>query len=66
MASLSVECLRCGETRTLHSLSSRRLDAGECPRCGYVGWAASAELDEPRRRQLRERPVPSRRLHVVA
>src|SRR5919205_1079402 len=27
MASLSVECLRCGEARTLHPLSSRRIAA---------------------------------------
>ena len=41
-------------------------DAGECPRCGYLGWAPSASLDEPVRRILRERPPEQRRLRLVA
>jgi hypothetical protein len=58
---LTVECLRCGTHRT-----APRKDAGECPRCAYVGWAAPSELTEPARRALRERPVERRRLHAVA
>jgi hypothetical protein len=42
-------------------------DAGECPRCTYVGWAPVSELDEPTRRALRDRPVDRRRrLRAVA
>jgi hypothetical protein len=65
MESLTVECLRCGNRRTAER-QSRHVDAGECPRCGYVGWAASVELTEPMRRALRERPVERRRIHAVA
>ena len=67
MASLRIECLGCGDVRVLHRGSHRsRLDGGACPRCDYVGWAASAELDERLRRALRERPLATRRLHHVA
>jgi hypothetical protein len=37
-----------------------RLDPGECPRCGYVGWAPSSALSEPMRRRMRERPLERR------
>ena len=37
-----------------------RLDPGECPGCGYVGWAPSADLTEPMRRRIRERPIERR------
>jgi hypothetical protein len=39
-----VVCLRCGKQRD-------DCDA-ECPRCGYVGWAPAARLDEHERRLL--------------
>jgi hypothetical protein len=64
MASLRIECLRCGAVRILHLLS-RRLDAGECPRCKYVGWAPSDEVSERTRRLLRERPLERRRLRAA-
>jgi hypothetical protein len=35
---------------------TERLDPGECPDCGYVGWALLTELNEATRRILRERP----------
>jgi Zn ribbon nucleic-acid-binding protein len=63
MASLRIECLGCGERRVLHPDSHHRLEEGECPRCGYVGWAASAEIDETLRRRVRNRPLVRRRLH---
>jgi Zn ribbon nucleic-acid-binding protein len=66
MESLTVECLRCGSTRSADRLAWRRIETGECPRCGYVGWAASAELNERVRRALRDHPVERRRLFVVA
>jgi hypothetical protein len=59
------ECLGCGETRRVLGLLGRRVDAGECPRCRYVGWAASGELSESLRRALRDRPPGRRRLHVA-
>jgi hypothetical protein len=62
MASLRVECLRCGEVRLLEQPPRSRLDAGECPRCEYVGWAPSAELTETIREALRVRPLERRRL----
>jgi hypothetical protein len=58
--SLKVECLRCGDLRVLHPVSHERLDTGQCERCGYVGWAASAELDERLRYRLRRRPIERR------
>jgi hypothetical protein len=37
------------------------IDAGECPRCGYLGWAPSDAVTEELRRQLRDVPVRARR-----
>ncbi|HZQ66293.1 MAG TPA: hypothetical protein VFA66_13825 [Gaiellaceae bacterium] len=59
-----VECLSCGHRRAVRS-DERRSALDECPRCGYVGWASSAELSERTRRLLRERPLERRRLRVV-
>jgi ribosomal protein S27AE len=64
MASLRIECLRCGEPRLLQPAARHRVDGGECPRCGYVGWAASTELDERLRGALRARPVEWRRVYA--
>jgi hypothetical protein len=63
----AVECLRCGNFWTVERARTERLEPGECHRCGYVGWALAADLSEPVRRTLRERP-PERcgwRLHAV-
>jgi hypothetical protein len=65
MASLRVECLRCGDVRVLRPVSHHRLDGGECARCSYVGWAASYELDETLRHRLRKRPLERRRLYAA-
>ena len=40
------------------------MQQGECPRCGYVGWAESAVLTETARQALRERPVEARRIYA--
>ncbi|HEY3105843.1 MAG TPA: hypothetical protein VGJ49_03490 [Gaiellaceae bacterium] len=63
----AVECLRCGHFRTLERERSERLNPGECPRCGYVGWALAADLSDPVRRTLRERApeLRARRLRPV-
>ena len=37
---MDVVCLRCGCSHSLPRVSWRCLQEGECPRCGYVGWAA--------------------------
>jgi len=65
MPSLRIECLRCGDVRVLHPHSHHRLDGGECPRCSYVGWAASYELNESLRHRLRKRPLERRRLYAA-
>jgi hypothetical protein len=57
---LTVECLRCGDTRVVTAR-----DTGECERCEYVGWAVVAELTETLRRVLRERPPERRRLYAA-
>jgi Zn ribbon nucleic-acid-binding protein len=53
-----VECLRCGKQRDYRD--------DECPRCGYVGWARSSQLDERHRRRLRERSLELRRPRSAA
>jgi Zn ribbon nucleic-acid-binding protein len=63
MEKLSVECLRCGTLRTVHLHGSDHVDAGECPRCMYVGWAPSSALNEAVRRRIREHP-PERRARL--
>lgn len=64
METLSVECLRCGDRHDVR-LQGRRARVGECPRCGYLGWARTEELTETLRRVIRERPVELRRLRLV-
>ena len=61
----AVECLHCGTFRTVTRERTQRLDPGECGRCGYLGWALVADLAEPVRKGLRERPLEPRRLRVV-
>jgi hypothetical protein len=63
----AVECLRCGSFRTVERERNERLEPGECQSCGYVGWALAADLSEPVRRTLRERPPEfrSRQLRPV-
>src|SRR5436190_14139290 len=45
MESLVVECLRCGSHRHAEHPPLRKVNP-ECPRCGYVGWAAVEDLTE--------------------
>ena len=66
MDTLTVECLRCGAVRTARYNVWHHVESAECPRCGYVGWAHSAELTEIQRRALRERPLQARRIRTVA
>jgi hypothetical protein len=41
------------------------MDAGQCERCDYVGWALVADLTERARQVLRERPPERRRLYAT-
>jgi ribosomal protein L40E len=51
---MRLECLSCGTRRSV-SPADRRIDAGECRRCGYVGWARVAEISEQTRYAVSER-----------
>jgi hypothetical protein len=62
---MKVECLSCGARRVVVEMHRNHVDAGECHRCGYVGWASSDELTQSARRLLRDRPVERRRLRVL-
>jgi Zn ribbon nucleic-acid-binding protein len=63
---VTVECLGCGERRRVDEDNpTAHLGAGECPRCGYVGWAQPSDLSELVRRSLREFPPERRRLRPV-
>jgi hypothetical protein len=65
MEMLTLECLRCGDTRDVPASADARVHAGECTRCEYVGWALVADLTEKLRRVLRERPPERRRLYAA-
>jgi hypothetical protein len=65
METLTVECLRCGETRAVHVREGEHVDTGECAHCEYVGWALVADLTEKLRRVLRDRPPERRRLYAA-
>ena len=65
MASVTVECLRCGERHELVQTPQRLVQDGECPRCGYVGWAEAFALSERHRRALRDRPIEARGTQIA-
>jgi len=65
MEMLSVECLRCGEVRSVPGQAGPHVHPGDCARCEYVGWALVADLTEKVRRILRERPPERRRLYAA-
>ena len=65
MDPLTIECLRCGHVRQVHPRAGENVNAGECGRCEYVGWASVADLTEKLRRLLRERPPERRRLYAA-
>ena len=49
-SSRSIECLACGDVRTAQGTSAGA--TGECPRCGYLGWAFTSQLDAPTKRMI--------------
>jgi hypothetical protein len=63
MTASVLECLACGARRAAADTHSH-LASGECPRCGYVGWASATDLSEFTRKALRDRPVANRRLKL--
>ena len=65
MDTLMIECLRCGDVRQVPAREGSHVDAGECERCDYVGWALVADLTEKLRRVLRDRPPERRRLYAA-
>ncbi len=66
MERIGAECLCCGQRRIVERGTLRLAGSTECPRCGYLGWAPAADLDESTRRALRSRPPERRRLFAVA
>ena len=64
MAESFLECLACGARRSATADTHSHLATGECPRCGYVGWASASDLSEFTRKALRDQPVELRRLRL--
>jgi hypothetical protein len=63
---MTVECLRCGQTRESIPGPRRFEEADECPRCQYVGWAYSSDLSERTRKLFRDLPLERRlRLRTI-
>jgi hypothetical protein len=55
-----IECLRCGHARDYSPRPLPCDEAGDCPRCQYVGWAYSDELTERARKLFRDLPLERR------
>ena len=60
-----VECLSCGTVRLARFGGERTGEQGECPECGYLGWATPGALSEGERRIILMRPPERRRLYAV-
>ena len=65
MECIEAECLSCGKKRSVTREEGRQIFSGDCPRCGYVGWAPVMSLSERTRRLLRELPLLERRVSPV-
>jgi hypothetical protein len=61
----NVECLRCGALRYVRAEVAETGGHGECPRCGYLGWASPSSLSDSERRVLRLRPPERRHLYAI-
>lgn len=59
----TIECLRCGHSREYSPGPRRQEESGACPRCEYVGWAFSTDLNERTRKLFRDLPL-ERRLRI--
>jgi hypothetical protein len=49
-SSLQIECLACSATRVVTGIG--HAETGECPRCHYLGWTYSDDLDGSTRRLI--------------
>jgi uncharacterized paraquat-inducible protein A len=59
-----IECLACGAARIVSGVCHG--ETGECPRCHYLGWTYSDELDGTTRRLIMNGGLaapPKRRRH---
>jgi hypothetical protein len=63
MSTQGIACLRCGILRIVRSGHGHRLEPGDCPACGYVGWATPRELAATARERLPESD-PRERVHL--
>jgi uncharacterized paraquat-inducible protein A len=62
--STKIECLACSATRLVSGIG--HAETGECPRCHYLGWTYSDELDGSTRRLIMNGGLaasPAARLH---
>jgi len=55
VATTRVECLKCGSEHELIRVPGGHLQQGECPRCGYLGWAPVGDMTEALRAVVRTR-----------
>lgn len=65
MQAVLVECLRCGESHRLRDEGLRYVQQGECPRCGYLGWAVPGEVTDVARLELRVGLVEQPQIRVA-
>jgi predicted RNA-binding Zn-ribbon protein involved in translation (DUF1610 family) len=65
MKTHGVACLRCGILRIVRCLDGHRLEPGECPACGYVGWASPREVADAARERDRKHGGERVHLHLV-
>ena len=49
-SSIQIECLACSATRVVTGIG--HAETGECPRCHYLGWTYSDDLDGTTRRLI--------------
>jgi hypothetical protein len=56
VTSIPVDCLRCGKRHHLLRTHHSTIDEGECPRCGYLGWAPAPSSNVARRAASQIRP----------
>ena len=47
---IQIECLACGAKRVASGIG--HAESGECPRCRYLGWTYSDDLDGSTRRLI--------------
>ena len=61
----TIECLNCGEAREVEE-QGHLADAGECPSCGYLGWADSESLTSALRLAIDDRLASRAAVHAAS